>query len=539
MVIIQILTPFTDNYFPPTLTERISSSVESNCVSIITPKTIYSQLDAITIPSSQIVLIYDQVILTPQIILLNIHVAIFILSTYQITIKYPSPLVGRALTRPAKQIGGGATYSNKAVIDLTNLPDTAQPSSETLYYPQETHQKGILQVGVYLTTKCPWQPRQSLPIRRGDHPIEHLIPQESFPMIQIAAQQNRDDVLMFLADFPAETVTTTCFRELISHGEMTRDTILNTFLAVLCASHNLTYLSTFFVHLLRRDRSWSQLTSWFAPTLELQTYSTPYQNTTQPILIPCHVLGAHWVGIVRRVVHGTVYFLYADDLNHTATELELQTLLKTHSPPSFYPDNAIWIHCNSVTFRPHSNECGPRTLFALAAMALHPEPSPDILVPFMSPNIAQILRTWIGAALLTGQVSMPSWNTPQPRNIPSSTSVPTYLFPWADAHHLEVEHSKRQCGKPRRPKPQLPLPPLKTATAQWQGNTQKLNLPTIQSNRLKSGIQLTVSIRTYSERSQRSTQEPKRDPSGPEGTARTLQATDQRPTVRSQTPALR
>ena len=48
-----------------------------------------------------------------------------------------------------------------------------------------------------------------------------------------------------------------------------------------------------------------------------------------------------------------------------------------------------------------------------------------------------------------------------------------------------------------------------------------------------------VSIRTYLERSQRSTQEPKRDPSGPEGTARTLQATDQRPTVRSQTPALR
>jgi hypothetical protein len=35
-----------------------------------------------------------------------------------------------------------------------------------------------------------------------------------------------------------------------------------------------------------------------------------------------------------------------------------------------------------------------------------------------------------------------------------------------------------------------------------------------------------VSIRTYSERLQRSTQEPKRDPSGPEGTARTPQATD-------------
>jgi hypothetical protein len=35
-----------------------------------------------------------------------------------------------------------------------------------------------------------------------------------------------------------------------------------------------------------------------------------------------------------------------------------------------------------------------------------------------------------------------------------------------------------------------------------------------------------VSIRTYSEHLQRSTQEPKRDPSVPEGTARTPQATD-------------
>jgi hypothetical protein len=44
-------------------------------------------------------------------------------------------------------------------------------------------------------------------------------------------------------------------------------------------------------------------------------------------------------------------------------------------------------------------------------------------------------------------------------------------------------------------------------------------------NRIK---QETVSIHTYLERSQRSTQEPKRDPSGPEGTARTPQAADSR-----------
>jgi hypothetical protein len=46
---------------------------------------------------------------------------------------------------------------------------------------------------------------------------------------------------------------------------------------------------------------------------------------------------------------------------------------------------------------------------------------------------------------------------------------------------------------------------------------------------------LSVSIRTYLEHSQRTTQGPKRDPSGTEGTARTPQATDQRLAIRSQT----
>jgi len=45
-----------------------------------------------------------------------------------------------------------------------------------------------------------------------------------------------------------------------------------------------------------------------------------------------------------------------------------------------------------------------------------------------------------------------------------------------------------------------------------------------------------VSIHTYSEGLQRSTQEPKRSPSGPEGTARTPQATDQRLAIRSHRP---
>jgi hypothetical protein len=53
------------------------------------------------------------------------------------------------------------------------------------------------------------------------------------------------------------------------------------------------------------------------------------------------------------------------------------------------------------------------TLFALMVMALHPQPSPDILLPYMSPNLAQILHTWVAFVLITGSAPVPEWNIGQ------------------------------------------------------------------------------------------------------------------------------
>ena len=185
--------------------------------------------------------------------------------------------------------------------------------------------------------------------------------------------------------------------------------------------------------------------------------------------------------------------MYADDLNHAATELELKTLLKTFSPPSFYPDNALWIHCKSVTFSPHSNECGPRTLFALAAMALHPEPSSDILLPFMHPNLAQILRTWRGAALLTGQVSIPSWTVPHSGISLCNTSVPYYLFPWTGNHQYEAQRTKQHRKQSRRTRPRLPtLTPTNKPTQQERCTNPKANRPSAKAKTSKQGTQLTM-----------------------------------------------
>jgi hypothetical protein len=168
---------------------------------------------------------------------------------------------------------------------------------------------------------------------------------------------------------------------------MTSDAILNTFLEVLCHGHQVNHLSTYFVTILRRDRSWDILKNWF---------TTSRSDTSQPsldspsILIPCHVQGMHWVGVARRIVGNQVYFYYADDLNHSPTELQIKQLFESYTDNSFYPRDSIWVNCDSITYRPHSNECGPRTLFALAILGLHPLPTHTTLLPYMNGNLAHV-----------------------------------------------------------------------------------------------------------------------------------------------------
>jgi hypothetical protein len=63
-------------------------------------------------------------------------------------------------------------------------------------------------------------------------------------------------------------------------------------------------------------------------------------------------------------------------------------------PSKHLPTNSTWINCHGYTYHPHSNECGPCTLLALVIMSLHPNPSSNILLPFMHPNLAKICRWW-------------------------------------------------------------------------------------------------------------------------------------------------
>jgi hypothetical protein len=61
-------------------------------------------------------------------------------------------------------------------------------------------------------------------------------------------------------------------------------------------------------------------------------------------------------------------------------------------------------------------------------MSLHPNPSENMLLPYMHNNIAQICRTWITSSILNDKIILPEWLNEVAAL--SSSSIPAYLFPW-------------------------------------------------------------------------------------------------------------
>jgi len=76
----------------------------------------------------------------------------------------------------------------------------------------------------------------------------------------------------------------------------------------------------------------------------------------------------------------------------------------------FYPSNAIWHNFPSYTYLPHSNEYGPHTLMALSVFALHPDPSQNMLLPYVNSNLAQISRWWVARSLINQEFPLNIFN---------------------------------------------------------------------------------------------------------------------------------
>jgi hypothetical protein len=190
-----------------------------------------------------------------------------------------------------------------------------------------------------------------------------------------------------------------------------------------------------------------------------------------------------------------VHFFYADDLNQSTVETSVRTQIQTCTSNQFYPDNAVWIQCRSIAYQPHSNECGPRALLSLTLIGIHPTPSQDVLLPFMSPNLAQILRIWITVSLLTGSVTtpnIPNWTSGM--RLPTNISIPTYLFHWSNLSQppplntpdQRVNTTKRKTTKPyKQPHKRNPLGPYQ--------ETVNNNPPPLQSQLASSELKPSIS----------------------------------------------
>jgi hypothetical protein len=206
---------------------------------------------------------------------------------------------------------------------------------------------------------------------------------------------------------PTIAMTTCHLRELLSHSSTTNNEVMCLFADLLSQTNSrITYVKPYFSHFLAAD-GWQRAKSFLAPQIASPNhkYDRPAVSGESVILIPFFINSNYWVAVPHHETNGSVTFMYADDLNSPATEAKVKRLL-SHSDPAFYPPNTTWLVCHNTTFIPHANECGPRTLLALAAMALCPNPTSYILSHLMHPNLAQISRVWVAVSIIWSNIDI-------------------------------------------------------------------------------------------------------------------------------------
>jgi len=71
-------------------------------------------------------------------------------------------------------------------------------------------------------------------------------------------------------------VSTRSYRALLTHGTTTDDSLISIFLELACQHYNNTYLSTYFITVLRRDKSWTRVAYWFAYSCTDCSHSKPH-----------------------------------------------------------------------------------------------------------------------------------------------------------------------------------------------------------------------------------------------------------------------
>jgi hypothetical protein len=302
---------------------------------------------------------------------------------------------------------------------------------------------------------CPLPSIPKLPVCRTDHPMDTDINTADIIQICQAMLPTSTNMLHTQDGRKYDNITKKNFIDLLSHGQPISDSIIHEYLSILCTNHDIYFLDTNFYPDLC-NHGWHYALHKYMLHSNSRRTSTrskckpkPYGDHT--ILIPIHVHGNHWVALARKQVKDSIKFYYADDLNLIQT----QQLIHNHFAnichnTEFYPLNAEWIHINTPTYHPHSNECGPRTLLALTIMGLHNNPHKNMMSPLMHSNIAQITRTWIAKILVTHFFNttpfLPTLTSPPCITFTHNNNHQSHPHNLFDLHNIYNTHSANQPG---------------------------------------------------------------------------------------------
>jgi len=292
-----------------------------------------------------------------------------------------------------------------------------------------------LLLALHPTQQLQWQSQSTHRSEEPNlHPFQHLVESLNLTTIKAACRRSSTDTITKSARKPDIHITTKDIHDLISFGIPIYHELLVLSLEALCIQYQAAYLDPSFYPILLTQGPQAVLRR-FAPQLP-STIDRPSLHHPN-IALPLHINGDHWVGLGRRIINGTTFFYYADDLNSPTTEQIVRQRIATI--PGLMPPSSQWIRCHNYTYHPHSNECGPRPILSLAVIMSHPHPHGTMLQQNMNGNLAMQARTWMSHLLVAGHSPLLAAAAPCPPLLTgASTSHPSDFLQWTAPHAAET-----------------------------------------------------------------------------------------------------
>ena len=193
------------------------------------------------------------------------------------------------------------------------------------------------------------------------YPLTAFIrPSDVFQLQQLCQETTSQKKVINVPRLPDCVINAARLQALLTPHKQIGENILTAFLEASCSvMQGVFYFDNTF-YTWWKDEGWTKASKLlYNGTSRMHHVSVnhPCLSIASALIILIHVLGNHWVIVVRKKhSNGHIAFYYADDLNlpRVASEVK-QQFLGSRSDPIFCPSTAEWVVCLTTTYHPHQN----------------------------------------------------------------------------------------------------------------------------------------------------------------------------------------